>query len=367
MKHYNKQMAHKVLILFFFLLISSGCNRENDVLGKYKQEISLTIQREVIINHQLNPKQIYLMNDVIVLQNDDTDGYRFSIIDTVNFQLLARFGCQGSGPNEIGAVCRINKINGDSIIVGDIDMESYLFSIKKIIEGDLNPIKVYAPTDENGKIRSGSITIIGDVNFVITTGMFAKGRYAILDTTDKIKAYYVAYPEFDNPDNDSLLQALAFQSVLCNRNKDNMFASISNGIIDIAKCKPSGEIVLITRNKYYDTEKKHTRNVSIDGTNIPVVATSVMAMAGFDEWHFQGTANRIYCLFTPKKFENFMGHGERLAYSDLLSMDWNGKQQTHYLIGREVNGCAVSDDDSIVYFLAHNENDDPVILKSYLK
>jgi|GEM_PF-4198858 len=362
MKYYIK--ASLLCSLFFFCL---SCNRENDVLVKYKQEIPLTIQREVIINHQLDPKQIYLMNDVIVLQNDDTDGYRFSIIDTVNFGLLARFGQQGSGPNEIGAVCSINKINGDSILVGDIDMESYLFSIKRVLTGDLNPIKTYTPYDETGRQSCLSITVVGKESFVVGTGIFAKGRYALLDTADKIKSYYVPYPEFDNPNNDSLLQAVSFQSLLCNQIGGNQFASISNGIIDIAECKSSGEIVLRIRNKYYDTEKKHTRNVNVDGVSMPIVSTSIMAMAGFDEWHFQGTTKFIYCLFTPQKFEDYIKHGERLAYNDLLSMDWNGKEQTHYIIGRNVNGCAVSDDDRIVYFLAHNENDDPVILKSNLK
>ncbi len=366
----NKSMIQKRLPLFLVFFVCIGCDRDNNVLETFKTETTLAIQREVTINHQLNPKQIYLMNDVIVLQNDDTDEFRFSIIDTVNFELMARFGRQGSGPDEIGAVCGINKINGDTIIVSDVDMEYYLFSIKKVLSGKSNPIKTFSPFNENGKVICGGVTIVGQFGFIVSTGMFAKGRYGVLDTIGRIFGYYVDYPDLgniDNTNNDSLLQAIAFPSVLCNRNKNNMFASMSDGIIDVAECNPSGEIVLNNRIMFYDTEKKHTRNVNIDGVSIPVVSTYAKAMVGFDGWHFQGTPNSIYCLFSPRAFEEFFGHGTRIVYSDLLSFDWNGRQQIHYSIGRDVVGCAVSDNDSVVYFLAFNENEEPVILKSCLK
>ena len=357
---------YKILVLFL-LLYAFGCNRNDIVINEFKHKIHLSTQKETEIKHQLNPKQIYLMDSVIVLQNTDTDGFMFSILDTANFKLLARFGKQGSGPNEIGDACFITKINNDSLIVTDIDLELYLFSVKKIISGDKNPIKTIIARDEKGIVTCESLSFVGDKPFIVSTGFFSKGRYAILDSNYHITKHFIQYPEFNNPNNDSLVPALAFQATLCNQPNGNLFASISSGIIDILEAKPNGEIVLKTRNKYYDTEKTHTRNVDIDGVSLPVVSTWVKSIIGFDAWHFQATTQAIYCLYTSKSLENFMEHGSRITYPHLLSFDWNGNQQTHYILDKEVIGCTISNNDSVAFFLSFNENDEPIISKAYLK
>ena len=355
----------KAMVFTILLFLYQGCSRSYSVLNKFKHKIYLSTQKETEIKHQLNPKQIYLMDSVIVLQNTDTDGFMFSILDTSNFKLLARFGKQGSGPNEIGDVCCTNKINGNSLIVRDLDTEAYLFSIKNILSGDISPIKTFTPHNKTNKLRCGSICFVG--NTTVCSGIFAKGRYAILDSTNCITNYFVQYPEFDNPNNDSLVPALAFQATLCNQPNGNLFASLSSGIIDIAEYKPTGEIVLKTRNKHYNTEKKHGENVNIDGVSIPIVATSIKSTIGFDAWHFQATTQTIYCLFSEKRFEEFMEHGDRITYPHLLSFDWNGNQQTHYILDKEVIGCAISSDNNVAFFLSFNENDEPIISKAYLK
>ena len=363
---YKKGVLNSTILLLL-LLINFSCNSRDIVLHEFKNKITLTTSKNVVLHHQLNPKQIYLMDSVIVLQNTDTDGFLFSILDTSDFKLLARFGKQGSGANEIGDVCCTNKINNDTLIINDLDTEAYLFSIKEILQGNINPIKTFMPHDKTGKIMCGGICIVGKENFIVCSGIFAKGRYAILDSTDCVTNYFVQYPDFDNPNNDSLIPALAFQSTVCNQVGSNMFASISSGIIDIAECKPTGEIILKARNKYYDTEKKHTHNVEIDGVSVPVVATWAESIIGFDAWHFQVTTQSLYCLYTSKNLVNFMDHGSRITYPHLLSFDWNGKQQTHYILDKEVIGCAISSDNNVAFFLSFNNNDEPIISKAYLK
>ena len=359
----------KRLRIFIFLIailnISCATQENNVVLEKFERKNAITIEKEEILKDQFDPEAIYLMDSVIVLDSRGLDNYLFSIIDTSSFKELARFGLQGKGPLEIGVPGFFDKINSDSILVGDLtDYNVYLFSIKNILKGNLLPLKVYNTRNSKGNVMSNSLLMMNN-NEIIGAGIHAEGRYALYDETGMIKNYFVEYPKLEFTSENPLLQAMAYQSVICKQTNGNLFASLSHGIIDILEYK-SSNILLKKRFEHYKDEMKNTGNVDIDGIVIPTVATSIKSIVGFEDNHFQATTTSIYSLFSSRTQEEFEEHHSRRLFSDLLVFDWNGNAQVHYQFDKEVFGFAVSENNKDIFFLAYNKEGETIIIKAKL-
>ncbi len=355
--------------LFFLLLIlNSSCGQEkNIVLDKFENKVSIVIQREKKLKDQLDPKSIYLMDSVIVLNSRGVDDCLFSIIDTVEFKEIARFGLQGKGPLEIGAIGAISRINGDSILVTDMaDKDTYLFSVKNVLKGNLAPINVYHTKNKKTSIWCTSLTMMGIDNTIIGTGIHAEGRYAVYDETGFVKNFYIEYPKLELPSTNDLLQAMAFQSVICKQKGDDLLASLSHGTIDILEYKQASGINLKKRSEFYGDEMKFTGNAKSNDVVYPTVATSIKSMIGFEGFHFQSTKTSIYSLFSSRSAGDFIELHSRPFFTDLITLDWDGNPQNHYSLNKEVFGFAISDDNEKVFFLAYNEDGEIIILKAQL-
>lgn len=351
------------IVLFLF----TSCNmQKKDFLEQFTEKIPIKIQREEILQGQLDPTAIYLMDDLILLHSRGRDNYLFSIIDTVDFKEISRFGIQGKGPMEIGACGFVSKINNDSILVLDItDYEVYLFSIKKILKGDQLPLTVYRTRNNVGSIKCNSITITDIDHCIIGTGIFPEGRYALIDTTGLITECFVEYPEFkETTDKNPFINVMAYQSIICKQPNGSLLAGVDFEMIDIIECDTNG-IHLKNRIEYFKTEMKVTGYHKVKDVSYPSVAYSKKSIIGFEQRHLQGTESFVYCLFSPRTLEEIGLHA-KLLFTDLVTFDWNGVPKIRYILDKEVSGVAISENNRKAYFLSNNENGDSIILVAKL-
>ncbi len=363
----NRVLHYPILFIAIGLFLFTTCNmQKKDFLEQFTKKIPVEIQREEILRGQLDPTAIYLMDDVILLLSRGMDNYLFSIIDTVDFKEVSRFGIQGKGPMEIGACGFVSKINNDSILVLDItDYEVYLFSIKQILKGKQSPLSIYRTRNNVGSIRCNSITVTDVGHYIIGTGIFPEGRYALFDTTGLITGYYVEYPEFkETTDKNPFINVMAYQSIICKQPNSNLLAGVGFEMIDIIECGTKG-IRLKKRTEYFKSEMKVTGYQKVKDVNYPKVAYSKESIVGFEQPHLQGTKTFIYSLFSPRTLKE-VGFHAKLLFTDLVTFDWNGVPKTRYVLDKEVSGFAISENNRKAYFLSNNESGEAVILVAKL-
>ncbi|MBI9065417.1 MAG: hypothetical protein JEZ14_25760 [Marinilabiliaceae bacterium] len=363
------KLIERAALVIVTILISSCSGQQNHkaVLDRFNQKKRIAIEKESSLNTVLNPKSIRLMNDVLLIKSVGTDDYLMSVIDTSDFKELARFGSQGKGPNEIGVMGFINKLSNDLVLVSDLsDFNNYLFSIQNILSGDLAPSRVFKVKNKKEGVNSClDFIYLNSGKNIVGTGIHGEGRYALYDEDGVLVNYYIEYPQLENIKSDNeLLQAITFQAALTQPKENRYFASLSRGVIDILEYSPELGINLVTRKKYYKDKLKYCGNTMYAGVEYPLVATTSKSIIGFEGDHFESNSKYIYSLFSDKKYEDFKERHSKPQYMDLVTFDWNGDPHTHYQLDREVIGFAVSDDNKTVFFLAYNEEGEPVVLKS---
>lgn len=351
--------------LFFLLaIIFFSCNEERQFSAEIDKDIEL--YKVKVRTELFAPQTIHLMGEFLVIQDRKQDEYFLSILDTIEFKELKRFGRQGKGPKEIGIVGFVNKLNSDSLIVYDLtDKEAFLFSIQNLIQGDEAPISTFHLKDDKGPSLCNSLIYSRKNNCFIGSGVHFEGRYAKYQMDGNCVKYFINYPELGFETENPLSEAVAFQSTLC-QNKDGvLFASSSKGVVDLLKVEDT-EIVLLERLLLYNSEMKNMGNIEIEGENIPNIATSSQSIVGIDNFHFQCSENSIYFLFSKIPINEFITNHKPPSYTEIYSISWNGDIKYRYKLDKDVKGFAGSFDKNYAYFLGLDDNLEPTLFKGYL-
>ncbi|MGV8829623.1 MAG: BF3164 family lipoprotein [Breznakibacter sp.] len=355
------------LIAITFALFSCNMSKKDEFfLDTCPQKQLIVFEKEYLLNDILDPKCIHLLNGVLIIESRGSDNNLISVIDTSNFNEIARFCKQGKGPNEVGVMGFVCKINEDSVVVSDFsDFENYVFSIQNVLNGSSEPSSVFKAKNKHGATLGLDFIGLNSSKKIVATGIHAEGRYALYDENGSLQNYYIDYPQLENIESENeLLQAMTFQAALSQLKDNRYFASLSRGVIDIVEYSEEKGISLVARKEYYKDQLKLFGDINRSGVAYPTVSTSSESIVGFEGYHFQSSDEYIYCLFSPKKFSHFKARHSKPFFNDLVTLDWRGEPQTHYHFERDVFGFAVTNDNRTVFFLAYNRDGEPVILKS---
>lgn len=215
---------------------------------------------------------------------------------------------------------------------------------------------------QKGNIQSHFLTLpekeqhlsaIKGENFIISTGIYEKGRYLYTPNEGEAK-YFLSYPESpDYPDMTEKVKSILYAScVLRIRPDERSFvgADMYSGTIDFCRIE-NGGIELVKRVCL------HAPEVRVQGTAHPKVRYTKKNLMGFTD--VAVSEDRVYALHSGKSFREAGIYFS--ACEELLIFDWDGNLLERCHLPAPVTSIDYSSSESCIYAVENGQ--DATIIK----
>lgn len=342
----------------FTVILFYACDKKSsNYLEQFTNSERLT-QHNVMLDDGSSFSRVYdlfLSGSNLIFYDVDNENF-FSLLDLRTNTIVAKFGRNGQGPNEIiGMPSSITLLDDSTFCFYSVSKRS-LFNVNfsNINKPEVRQNNIFHPDVVSLKVlpenKEKSVAI----------GLFDKGRYLVLDSTGNELLYYYDYPGINaNLKMNNAQKAMAFQGNFERRPTGGrfVFAATSSEIIEILCIDKDGR--LKKQFEWHGDLGKYT--TSGDGKSSVSAAISRDSKIAFINTCV--SKNYIYLLYSGKKmnsdiFSAFKGN-------TVYVIDWDGNPVKRYDLDIEVTCITVSDDDLTMYAIA--ELDATSLVKFNLK
>ena len=314
--------ANYVLI---FILVLVSCQDKN-VLSIDLESVSRThIIGESLGNTELlNPRKIFLLNEIIVLFDQASkDGFLW-FIDSKNGELIKRCGVEGRGPNEFLSPNVFQHEN--SIIIQTINGRTFL------MDTSYTPKEILTKDESTIRVGCNFIGLFSDSTFVVSSPS-TEDRINFINHEDSWQ--YNKYP-FKVPKNLQMLKETIFDA--------------SYDVSDIRQC-------LVVANRYYpileiiNSKTFETDVFQIIDNGVVNSYDIKNGVAYFNDPVLKYTKcfagkKGIYCLYHNATEEDAM---DTLPEIHLISYD--GQMMQRYALDYIIYDFSISEDEDMIYAL----------------
>jgi hypothetical protein len=210
----------------------------------------------------------------------------------------------------------------------------------------LHPTRAAAPPLSLASSDKHLAVAAGDT-FIISTGLYARGRYRYYSIEEGTEEFFLSYPEHPAyPDLDAYTRGVLHASSLPRLRPDNKaFACIDtrSGILDI--CRVNGKsIERVCQHAYSYPRVRVTR----DG-KYPRVAYSRDNVNGFQD--IAVSNDYIYALYSGKNFRGKLEDANKCL--SLLVFDWEGRLARCYSLDKPASLLSYDEEEGALYGIAH--------------
>lgn len=351
-------------ILIVLCIIVISC-KSNDFDKKTQK---LHLKKIDTQDNLYNPTQILLVKSSLIIGDNRSDGFFFSLIDTCNFNKVYRFCRQGQGPNEVIMPGALMVINKDTVCLRDYGKNKHFFySLNNIKQNKIDPIySIEFKSSENIQLTN-YISYDSKEELYLGSGIFTNKRYSTFTKEGNHKNKFVDYPKLDLETDDIMAPVWAYQSVICKNPTNNKLASFSRGIIDILEFRNT-EIKLIKRVKLYEHPMKYFGGGTDEKTGIKfsqVVTDKEKALIAGDIAHFQCTGNYIYFPFSNEKLNNLKSH-MTIEFEEFHLYNWDLELITRFTLDTKIIGIAIDSGENRVFCIALDSNFEPQLMTALI-
>lgn len=316
-------------IIIFILFAAFACKSKTEDFSKFNEfKISKSISgKRTPISDQINQSFEIITAENKLIVSTKNDSHLFKVFDLVTYELTTQFGQIGQGPCEFEFPTSIQVINrsNEKIELGLFNRSKWIFQTLNFPEFTCVS-KPSKPFDFNFQ----KLLWVRDSLF-FGIGIFPN-KYAIYNQNDSAtRVLDIPYPFQDGKLNAS-------PNVAMNQQGDIFL-------------KPDGTKILVTSNFSPFFDIIDTQNFSlikrmegwapsvVENNNTDVISTSLKRDNKFGFISSSVTDEKIYLLYSGKKFTN------NPFYSNILHIyDWEGNKLEEIKLDIEVEHISISKD-----------------------
>jgi len=219
-------------------------------------------------------------------------------------------------------------------------------SNSELIENDYsgNVVNTYKI---NNNVQNLSAIRVG--KYIISTGLYLKGRYYMYNIETKEGNYFLDYPKTENyPDILPLSKSILYASnvMRAHPNKD-MFvcADISSGVIDV--CKITNDSIKLVKRTVLSLPNANIN----EEFKFPIVAFTQDNLFGFTD--VAVNTNCIYALYSGNTIKDHKTDFQ--SCKTLLKFNWNGEIKKRYELGETLLNLNYDIKDKALYSVIVND------------
>lgn len=333
-------MLKKNLLLLYCTLFLLSCNKKNQTPQWEKSE-SLNYS---IITEDLDvglPLQLMNIGDKLFISDFHGENL-IKIYSTTSFQKITEIAHKGEGPEEFIPPVQMYAINDNTLAV-------YNKSTGQFKEIHFSNTAGTQPTVINKfKADPNCNNLVPiDNNEYLSTGFFEENRFALLDSTGKIKKHIGQYPNFGEDEKriPNAVKTMFHSSQFHKNDLLKKIAVVTFHTISIFDNNPEKIVeaknILLAPYKY-----TFTQGTILSATRSP--ETVIGAVSSFSNNDF------IYLLFNP----NIIANPEKLN-SEIWIYDWNGNPVKKVMANLTLTTICVIDNE--IYGITNKP--DPTLVK----
>lgn len=347
-------MNHRTIPILMLIFTLFACSQKKDsFLTNFTNTASIKHENVHMQNgvYFSNVLDIYLINDNLLVYDAD-ENYYFSLFNLKMGSIVRKAGRKGQGPDElIGFPQSVSKMDNETFQFYELNKHQ-IYTIKSVKSDSISITESKSP-----KLRKIILNILPTCNHTqITTGLFDKGRYLLLDSCGKEIAYYFDYPTMKNESKfNNKQKAMAFQGCFARRNdgKRFVYATNSSEIIEI--------IELVDKNKLNKIFEWHgdSGTFTAEGDGITSFSAGISANSVSTFKRICTTQKYIYLLYSGRLYSENYSKVE--SGNTIFVMDWDGNPVIRYDLDTDIKCIAASDDDKTLYAIA--EQDETKLVK----
>lgn len=342
-----------ILILVVIITFSCKTNYQEPVKlfeNTKSLEDKVFFSEEDILN---KPLQIINIGDqLLILDKFEIDEVSkiFMAINSESGKVQNNFGRIGRGPQEFLFPSFLSKIHHQSNVFGIYNAQLFTFSIGDLesIESEKNVFiqSVYPEFDT----RFSKITPVNSHEF-IGSGFFKEGRYAIADTTGKIKDIFGTYPFEKKHELPRRVLGMAYQSIMEKHPQKPIFCSVTSRSANL-------EIFRYQNGKFEVLKKVNSFPAKFEnnsGNNRLSVSLETENKMGYMDMTV--TNDSIYLLYSGKTMDQNYRYAD-----DILVFNWEGEPIIHYKVNSKLKKIAINNENEL-YGITKSANNEYSILK----
>jgi hypothetical protein len=344
-----KRIYSFCIIVILSLLI--GCEEKKDVFFSDKV---FNINNSILIEEEklLDPWDILLIDSVLVIANDR--GQPAIEIYDLQGNASQKFLTLGQGPEEVLQIGNLQEIN-HNLFVYDLYQKKFLeYDYNKIIKLTvLKPDSVHSYSF----ILKDSARLINKLligpDCLIGVLQVSASRIALMDAGGNVLSRGGDYPAKTIPNLSDYENAGLYGSALVlNQNGTKIaLATYRADMIDIFDISDKSMKTVWSHQGFLPHNLKVIQMGNID--------RAVMTDESQYGYADIASSNKyIYAIYTGRSLKE-----KNYSYGNIIRVvSWDGKEKFELHTDVDINRLTVSKDDKIIYAIAGNENDDPVIV-----
>jgi hypothetical protein len=344
-----KRIYSFCVIIILSLLI--GCEEKKDV---FFSERVFNIGYSVLIGEEelLDPWDILLIDSVLIIANDQGQ----PAIEIYNLQgnVSQKFLTLGHGPEEVLQIGNLQEIN-HNLFVYDLFQKKFLeYDYNKIIKSIIvkpDNIHNYSFVSKDSTQLINKL-LIGD-DCLIGLLQVSASRVALMDTDGNVLSRGGDYPAKTIPELSDYENARLYgSSLILNQNQTKVaLATFRADMIDIFDISDKSVKTVWS----YQGFLPHDFNVVQMGDTYRTALTDESQYGYADV----ASSNKyIYAIYSGRLLKD-----KNYSYGNIIrAVSWDGKKKFELHTDVDINRLTVSKDDKVIYAIAKDENDDPVVI-----
>ncbi len=340
-----------ITTICFVLMICMSCQSGTDSTASPEQlfERTADLQSKLlpVDDNLLSAPEHLLVLDTLLIIHDrmwvNGDSYLFTVADRFTGELLSIFGREGRGPDEFQAPSFMSRLHGETDKIGIHNRRQLSFSELSVdsILADAGQLTVSSIEELQKSFR---VTKIQD--FIVATGRFSEGRYALFDSKGEIISQTGYYPFQETYDAPYPVLGMAFQSTIQTHPEGNLIVSATTSSANL-------EILAWNNGRLEVQSVIHSYPPLLEEETFTEGMLSVM-LSRDNRWGYQNTdvtENYIYALYSGKPLSEEPFH----LGSVILVFDWKGTPVIQLHTDRELSDISAVPDDTGIYGITENE------------
>ena len=297
------------------------------------------------------PRDIIMVDSLIIIGDiNQSELYHRYLINGNNIEELSGFGKEGEGPNEFYMAFALHYTNDRLSIYNKGFLRYQILNKSDLLSSD---IESYMETKsvKNSAAFHELIELENDLYF--GTGTFRKGMFAFY-SNDSIVHSDIPYPK-DNINTINEQKGMVYQGFIAKQPYVNKiaFAGFYGQVFEIFSYenynikRVFSDIIELPSYKPTESENSLEANYTVEN-KIGYFMTSV-------------TDKYIYALFCGKNYND-----NRIDYANTIFVyDWDGNRIKKYLLDKDLSCICVNNEDSKIYGLHTDPEDDLVKIVCY--
>lgn len=342
-----KSVIYLYICSISFILCCMSCRQRAEInySNSIVPEKTISLTGETIDTDFLFgwPRDIFVMDSVLIIHDSQTGEYSFHIFDKATGKHLTDFGRRGRGPGEVLNVASVNCI-GDTLVVYDTGIKQIKeYKISELLSGRNGCVFEcsIAGTAENLVMQ---ILPAGNGNYILS-GNDCRMRFGLWDRKDnRMVCKNTFYPNYEKDDEINWsISNYAAQARYNHSNHKLVAATYIGGVLEI--CDVMDSKIENSSIKYFYDYKDYR---IAQGAVPKWVTLADKTQIGFQ--YIALTGNYIFGLVWGSRSMDI-----EKSSPDIFRFDYRGKPIAKYILGDRVITFSV-DNDNCFYGMSYDED-----------